>query len=72
MNQMAWQPIENAPKDDASGSYILVWGEKMAQPDMAYWREGRWWSATEHDGFAHSAIDPSHWMPLPPIPSTRP
>lgn len=70
---MDWHPIETAPKDgtcimvyvpgDYANAYVVV------QWDMnEYSGECRGW--LEAEGERWSAYEPSHWMPLPPPPTT--
>jgi hypothetical protein len=59
---MNWQPIESAPKD---ATEVLLWGKKRCADgywlQAAYAGNGAWiWPYLFHD--------PTHWMPLPPIP----
>lgn len=104
---MAWQSMENAPKD----CEILVWYDHEADPyydpanpkaltAYAAWTEGgafldghgiciaKWfpqhwesvdeygagywlpaaWFAAENDDYER-VVNPTHWMPLPPLPS---
>jgi len=73
---MAWQPIETAPKD---GTDVLLWESNSYVPFVGAWRDGRrpgWCCDTEHydtDGNAcvisnlwQEGI--THWMPLPAQP----
>jgi hypothetical protein len=79
---MTWQPIETAPKD---GTPILVWNgssfgfyTRAGDMGVAIWREqalpgkDRWrWCAQDCcDGV--TTYDPTHWMPLPGPPETKP
>lgn len=72
-----WQSIETAPKPGVLGPYILVC-EAGGHVDLAFWnrradaRNGcgphGWVSATDHDDWRHSGLEPTHWMPLPAPP----
>lgn len=73
-----WVPIETAPKD---GSYLLLWEQYSETPFVGYWSGGSWSVSHEHvdaeggwDGA--NVVDAlsmpiTHWMPLPPAPSTE-
>jgi len=82
--QVAWQPIETAPKDGTQ--IMLTNGKDVAQ---GWWEhqepyireqrdtEGHYIDQQEHDGFdgwldceGGMQPDPTHWMPLPAAPST--
>lgn len=55
-----WQPIETAPKD---GSMVLGWYKGWNNPIVIWWYTGagRW----------NTAMQPTHWMPLPIAPNTQ-
>ena len=55
-----WQPIETAPKDGTSLLLLGSGGVWIAEWDGKYWYAG--------DNFVDF---PSHWMPLPPPPTTN-
>lgn len=71
-----WRPISTAPKDEiyrdgqnAYAKYILIWYSGALVPLRA-----RWWQA---DSGANNfladggwAVFPTHWMPLPPPPTS--
>ena len=70
-----WQPIESAPKD---GTAVLLHYTTSPFGGVAYLIEGAWHQVhTEPDelfdgwetpfGFVG---EPTHWTPLPPLPST--
>ena len=75
--QAMWRHIETAPKD---GSYLLLWEQYSDAPFVGYWSGGSWSVSHEHvdaeggwDGA--NVVDAlsmpiTHWMPLPPTPST--
>lgn len=77
---MEWQPIETAPKElEHIGDFILVsepWkhGKNGGYVSAAFWGkdEQAWLSATNHDGYEHSVLTPTHWMPLPDPPISHP
>lgn len=61
-----WRPIETAPKDGPVLAYREGWG-----PFEAHWEWGddedyQGWIATHAD----ADVEPTHWQPLPPPPST--
>lgn len=63
-----WQPIETAPTD---GRWLIVARpSRDARPmvDVAEHDENGWFSALRGRG---RPIHPTHWMPLPPIPSSE-
>ena len=61
-----WQSIETAPKD---GTVVDLWvSEDGRYTDCQF--DGGLWLHTQ-DGLTYSlGSDPTHWMPLPPPPST--
>lgn len=73
---MIWQLIETAPRDGTS--VLLSDGMQMA---VAYWsapgitgKSYKWLIQEYPDGDYNSWIefeDPTHWMPLPPLPSSQ-
>ena len=61
---MEWRPIESAPWD---GGDMLVYNPVSCEMFVAYQTEsGRWSFAVGHV----MKNDPSHWIPLPPAPTT--
>lgn len=74
---MQWQPIETAPRpplhDTSVTRYVLGFcpcedfGDKMR---VIWWEPniggGQWYDDRDIPGI----VQPSHWMPLPPPPST--
>ncbi len=64
-----WRPIETAPTD---GTQILVYAKglplNIQQPGIfeAWWIERNQYWAT-----SNSKVHPTHWMPLPPLPSSN-
>lgn len=58
-----WQPIETAPKD---GSFILLATPKGRIAD-GFWSPvyGEW-------SWPYVMVEPTHWMPLPELPSAHP
>jgi hypothetical protein len=66
---MDWKPIETCPAHIEQPSLVLVGRKDWLQPDLAFRRNGQWWSATNHDGFVFAKLDPTHWMPLPKPPN---
>ena len=73
-----WMPIETAPKD---GSYLLLWEQYSKTPFVGFWSDGSWPVSHEHvdaeggwDGpivIDVTSMSITHWMPLPPAPSTE-
>ncbi len=59
-----WMPIETAPRD---GRRILIIGGIWTEPEVAL-ADGGWWARRKQEGAKHLA---THWMPLPPPPSTE-
>lgn len=80
-----WQPIETAPKEK-DAPLLLTNGESVSQgwwmDEPGYIREhrdldGRYIGQDESDGYTGwmdcgggMLPEPTHWMPLPPPPST--
>lgn len=78
-----WQPIENAPKD---GTDVLVVNTKwligvpayfvskeylMREYGSADWMEGGWYPSHKfHFDLPEVVLQPTHWQPLPPPPTT--
>lgn len=64
-----WQPIETAPKD---GTQFLAWVGEGWNGRMPFvitsWRG--YWVNEFGNGCAVENFAPTHWMPLPPPPST--
>jgi hypothetical protein len=69
-----WQPIETAPKD---GTGVLMVDMKVSKPEpsCAYFYADRWWVLPLQERFDIGNDDcpwwtsPTHWMPLPTLPS---
>jgi hypothetical protein len=61
--QLAWQPIETAPK---TGISVLLWDEDSSECTVGWYRinhkDDSWRSEYDLD------IDATHWMPLPNMP----
>lgn len=72
-----WQSIETAPKD---GRLIDLWMDGERLPDCFWYSQCEEWGQRSHwqQKYAETGADcsfpvagaPSHWMPLPPPPST--
>jgi hypothetical protein len=65
-----WHPISTAPKD---GTHILLyWHSVSRRPVVGWWSHtwGRWQAGNYFCGLVMG--DPSHWMPLPAPPTSRP
>lgn len=73
-----WQDIATAPKD---GTYLLLWEQYSTNPFVGCWAFGSWSVSHEHvdaeggwdgaivvDSISQDRI--THWMPLPPPPTT--
>jgi hypothetical protein len=75
-----WLPIEGAPKD---GCPILLWAREEV---IGWWETGREFPGSDHfndwsaglitasgyDAGFERIHNPTHWMPLPPPPSSQP
>lgn len=61
-----WRPIETAPKD---GTVVIAWFGSSQSPyaESVSCQNGEWFYS--HDGDKPS-LHPSHWLPLPPPPSS--
>lgn len=71
----AWRPIETAPKDGTLivlGARNGVWlGKYLPLYGSGYRPENPWSSMLlNHDHMAERYTRPTHWMPLPPSPSS--
>ncbi len=70
-----WMPIETAPKDGTLivlGARNGVWlGKYLPLYGSGYKPENPWSSMLlNHDHMAERYTRPTHWMPLPPPPTT--
>ncbi len=68
-----WQPIETAPKVDCFNEILLVVRTHHAGKvyvTTGFWDEDEnsWLSASNHDGYEHEQLTPTHWMPFPAPP----
>lgn len=72
-----WQPIETAPRDGTSVLLFLDQSYSSVTRHLIYigWAEGidefgsiRW----EAEADVECGLNPTHWMPLPEPPETRP
>ena len=62
-----WKPIESAPKD---GTRVLLWNEKFTAPCSGqFYGFDDWKMDSDIPPFA---FQPTHWMPLPPAPTSHP
>lgn len=63
-----WKPIASAPKD---GAAIWAIGQIYGKPFQyeCHWNGIEWYHGFG-DGWA--SLEPSHWMPLPPAPTSHP
>jgi hypothetical protein len=69
---MEWQPIETAPKD---GTRILGWSSDARRVLPIRWQgppktPADWPSGWRDDTLFLYSKDVTHWMPLPPAPSS--
>lgn len=63
-----WRPIETAPK---GGRWVLLaWPAVTDVPFVGYRQEGVWRAATNGDHWVDMQ-GPTHWMPLPAMPSKK-
>jgi hypothetical protein len=70
-----WRPIETAPKDGALivlGARNGVWLGKYVPVYQSGYRPENPWSSMllNHDHMAERYTQPTHWMPLPPHPTS--
>lgn len=69
--QMEWQPIETAPKD---GTRLLLARKQRMSGELivvsGYWNSGGAFHMP-HWSTSSNLFDPTHWMPLPPLPETE-
>lgn len=82
MSAPGWQPIETAPMDDHAPieqRLVLVYVPGSRVPDIAWWvgpciGGPGYWTTGETDSYGDSRppIEPTHWMPLPPVPEPAP
>jgi hypothetical protein len=73
---MKWQPIEAAPKD---GTEVIGWADGIVIVSYRYDENdrnklrGKMWLDNSYDdfscGLASIPYDPTHWMPLPKLPT---
>lgn len=67
-----WQKIESAPRD---GTRILLWPRIIRHRGRHYGQRrpeiGYWWTHADRTGSWVGAGKPTHWMHLPPPPSSR-
>lgn len=65
-----WQPIETAPTDY---EWILLASKDDRDENLAV-QSGFWshsydgWRDFKNDSCSYSGFEPTHWMPLPPLP----
>lgn len=75
-----WQPIETAPKD---GTWVLVYGfindgyQNECRITTAQWAkvldysDQYCWRYAHYESGHYGQIEPTHWMPLPPLPKEK-
>jgi hypothetical protein len=63
-----WQPIETAP----TGTTVLAWFGRvgMGYNVLIKDTQNNWHEAVDDGRSLKEGYEPSHWMPLPPPPST--
>ncbi len=62
-----WKPIASAPKD---GTRVLLWNENFTAPCSGqFYGFDDWKMDSDIPPFA---FQPTHWMPLPPAPTSHP
>jgi len=66
-----WQPIETAPK---GGKWMLLWWPWVTEMAfVGYEVGGVWYAAPTGDSWTQNgAANPTHWMPLPTPPQSKP
>lgn len=66
---MEWQDISTAPKD---GTFILLYSPGDGRADLGVWQDTVSWGEcwTDDDMFCN-LLNPTHWIPLPPIPEVK-
>jgi hypothetical protein len=60
------QPIDTAPKD---GTHILLYGEEYFWVGFCYEDDSEWSVVTTHPISEDADVSPTHWWPLPEVPS---
>ena len=60
-----WQPISTAPRD---GTHILVCAPSVIRPALAAYDVSGW----ARIGLGDLHYEPTHWQPLPAVPSVLP
>lgn len=63
-----WQPIETAPKD---GTEIVGHDAKTGTSHVTCVWRGGWYDPDDHYYSEAPEFIPTHWMPLPPPPTTQ-
>lgn len=68
---MGWQPIETARRE--ADVRILLGNPEWPGPVIGYWSDfftvPQWFHEDEHFGMGWGACEPTHWMPLPSLPT---
>ena len=73
---MGWQPIETAPRDGTSilvcgGTWVGDFSGEVSLGGVAMVTFlGSKWAVDNTEYYAPTIRNPTHWMPLPPLPDT--
>lgn len=70
MGNTDWQPIETAPKYEI----VIVYAGDVGVGMKVSGKDEDWWTYDPHeiDPSPCEIINPSHWMPLPSPPESKP
>jgi hypothetical protein len=77
MNEMKWQPIETAPKEEDARFLVFggLWRGEVYGPysnqkiTLVEWNYGRF-NVADSEYYAPEIGRPTHWMPLPKEPQS--
>ena len=65
---MDWQPIETAPTEPDTRMLVCAGGEVVIGYRNSFYEGSPWWHSEDEGPLSWGAIEPTHWMPLPPPP----